>query len=91
MDKIVWLVFMVIFFVLAIIHIFISTRKIGLFTNKGKVRKITGMNVGHIEFIDDFNEYLNTVNIQSRNINIITAIGYIGAGLTSLVSYCAIP
>lgn len=87
MEKYIWLIFSVIFLILTLFHIYQSFQKIKKIESKAQVKSINGVNVGIHEFIQDFNLYLSKFNHQNKRINLITAIGYFTAFLTSIFSY----
>lgn len=82
-----WIVFSIIFLALSIFHFYQSTKTIPKPKNKAKVKTISGVNLGINEFIEDFGVYIDDVNKQNRRINIMTALGYLSASLTSIYSY----
>lgn len=82
-----WIIFSLIFGGLAIFHFLQSNKSIKKPENKAKVKTINGVNLGINEFINDFGTYIDDLNKQNRIVNILTAIGYFIAFLTSLDSY----
>lgn len=82
-----WIIFSFIFGGLAVFHFIQSNKSIKKPENKAKIKTINGANLGISEFINDFGAYIDDLNKQNRIVNILTAIGYFIAFLTSLDSY----
>lgn len=74
------------FFCAAICNVFVAFHSIGPFTKKGVVKAFGGHNLGVSEFIDDFNEYLESVNWSNKLINLITAGVNIFAGVAAFIA-----
>ena len=87
MVQFLWIIFSLIFLFLSLFHFVQSFKKIVKPENKAKVKSINGINLGISEFINDFGKYIDDLNTQSKIINIITAVGYFAAFLTSLISF----
>ena len=86
MIQIIWSIFGLIFITLTFFHLYQSTVDIEKFPRVGKVRKISGISIGVVEFQDKFNEYLDKVNKKNKKMHILTAVGYFVAFLTSMFS-----
>jgi uncharacterized membrane protein YidH (DUF202 family) len=82
-----WIVFGVVFFLLAIFHFYQASKKIRAFENNAKLGSIMGVKVGLNEFIIEFNDYIGTMNKHNKWVNIMTAIGYLIASATCGFSY----
>jgi len=85
--KIIWLIFTVMFFSLAIIHFHLAKKAISRFENKCMVKAINGIPLGMSEFINEFNRYIDKVNQANRIANILAMAGYMLAGVTALCSF----
>jgi hypothetical protein len=93
----IWIVFTFIFLVLSCFHFIAATKIIEPFEIiKLKKAKLPGYFVNEYTGVDiqaplrnfakDFNQYIEDYNNQSRNQNILAAIGYGIAFLTALIS-----
>lgn len=85
--KIIWLIFAIMFFILALTHLDLTTKSISHFENKCKVKAINGVPLGMSEFTSELNEYIDQVNNSNRFVNFLTMVGYLLAGLTALWSF----
>ena len=88
--SIIWLIFFILFLVLAICHFIASGKKIKPFRGiKGfAVEVIDGKSIKSelMHFADDFVNYVKKYNNQNRIQNLLTGIGYSLAALMALVS-----
>lgn len=74
------------FFVAAGFNFWQAFRKIGPFTNKGQIGSSNGMRIGIKEFIQDFNEYLEGVNVVNFKTNIVSMGVNLFSGIASLIA-----
>lgn len=89
----IWIIFIIIFFILAIFHFKQAGKKINKFeVTKRPMRngtvKIAGLDVDTPleNFAEDFNSYINNYNKLTKRQNIIQGIGYLIAMLVALFS-----
>lgn len=90
----IWLLFALMFFVLAAFHLWESSRSITPFTLKPRL----GEDIGNIkildsdldqptrDFVHDVNVFVKDYNKSNRRLNRIQTLGYFLAGLTALFS-----
>lgn len=88
MKLYIWLVFVIIFAFLAGYHFYQAKQNIRHIENKGMIKTINTAKVGLVEFIDDFNRYIDVLNKSNKTSNIIAGIGYVAASLTAILSFC---
>lgn len=75
------------FLCLGIFHFCQSTKKIEHIKDEVRVKSIDGVNVGLVEFVRQFNGYIDNLNSNNKTINIVTGFGYLVAAFTALFSY----
>jgi len=85
--QIIWVVFTFSFLILCIFHLKQAHSEIEKFKNKGQIKNINGLSPGVIEFIEDFNKYIDKQNSDNKKINYAQAFGYLLAAITSIISF----
>ncbi len=87
-PKSIWIVFMYVFFLLALGHIYLSTLSYGHFQamHSGSVMGLEVVS-GLSAFSDNLNKHIDKLNHTSFKTNILAALGYIAATATAYFSY----
>jgi len=86
---VIWLIFVIIFLALGIFHLIQSKKEIEHFEIRGfYIDHIDGFptSTGFENFVEDFNIYIDDLNIKNKNQNRISSLGYFAACLTALFS-----
>ena len=69
-----------------IFDILSSRQKVGPYENHGKIKSFNGLPIGMIEFVEDFNKYLDGVNASNFKTSIVSAGVNALAVISSLIA-----
>ena len=83
----IWLIFTIVFIVLATHHFRQARFKMRKIESKAKIKSINGANLRIAEFISEFNDYIDKQNRSNKEINIVQGMGYVAAAATALFSF----